>query len=79
MKQKNIVCPVAFLQAHYARLFMKRHNLSTKAFLALNQEKDILNFLAQGYEPFHLTGEDGVLEELDEYVYGVPLKTHRVS
>jgi len=31
---------------------------------------DIIGFLRIGYEPFHLTGDEGVLEELDAFVYG---------
>jgi len=30
----------------------------------------ILEFLQISYEPFHLTGDEGVLEELDNYVFG---------
>ena len=69
MKRQRIVCPVAFLVAHYARLFMERHNLCAKEFLELNKKTDILGFLELGYESFHLTGEDGVLDEIDRYVF----------
>jgi len=62
--------PVVYLQAHFARAFMARHGLSVQEFLSLNNEKDILGFLKLGYEPFHLTGDEGVLEELDAYVFG---------
>ena len=48
---------------------MERHNLTPEQFLVLNKEKDILGFLHDSYEPFHLTGDDGVLEELDSYVF----------
>ena len=71
MNYKQIVDPVVFLQAHFCILFMERHKLSPKVFLELLEEKDILRFLRIGYETFHLTGDEGVLEELDEYVYGV--------
>jgi len=69
MHKNKVVCSVAYLQAHFARLFMERHGLSAKDFLDLNRKKDILGFLRLGYEPFHLTGDEGVLEELDDYVY----------
>ena len=49
---------------------MERHGLSPETFLELDAEIDILGFLRLGYEPFHLTGDDGVLEELDAYVNG---------
>ena len=49
---------------------MERHNLSPEDFLTLDNQKDILGFLRMGYEPFHLTGDEGILDELDTYVYG---------
>jgi hypothetical protein len=36
--------------------------------LAGNLLYHILHFLEVGYEPFHLTGDEGVLDELDEIV-----------
>jgi len=70
MNNKKIIDPVVFLQVHFSRAFMTRHDLTTQEFLALDNEKDIIGFLRIGYEPFHLTGDEGVLEELDAYVYG---------
>ena len=70
MKNKTLIDPIAFLQAHISRLFMERHRLSSEAFLELDARVDILGFLRLGYEPFHLTGDEGILEELDAYVYG---------
>jgi len=49
---------------------MERHKLRPREFIAINNEKDLIGFLRLGYESFHLTGDEGVLEELDEYVYG---------
>ena len=60
---------VTYLQAHFSRLFMARHSLTPKEFLELNKKKDIIGFLRISYEPFHLTGDEGVLEELDDYVF----------
>ena len=69
MRRNTLIDPVAFLQAHISRMFMERHRLTPEAFLTLDAQKDILGFLRLGYEPFHLTGDEGVLEELDTYVY----------
>ena len=69
MNYKQIIDPVVFLQAHFSRLFMERYNLTPQEFLALNERKDIIKFLRMGYESFHLTGDEGVLEELDCYVF----------
>ena len=70
MKRSTLINPVVFLQIHISRLFMERHGLTPKDFLVLDAQKDILGFLRLGYEPFHLTGDEGILEELDAYVYG---------
>jgi len=70
MNYKKIIDPIVFLQTHFARAFMARHGLTAQEFLALDKDKDIIGFLRIGYEPFHLTGDEGVLEELDAYVYG---------
>jgi len=68
MRRSSMINPVAYLQIHISRLFMERHGLSPEEFFALDAEKDILGFLRLGYEPFHLTGDEGILEELDAYV-----------
>jgi len=68
MSKTTLIDPVAFLIAHSSRLYMERHGMTTEAFLALDAEKDILGFLKDGYEPFHLTGDEGILDEIDAYV-----------
>ena len=70
MNYKKIIDPIVFLQAHFVRAFIIRNGLTMQEFLALDKDKDIIGFLRTGYEPFHLTGDEGVLEELDAYVYG---------
>ena len=75
MNYKQIIDPIVFLQAHFCILFMERHKLAPQEFLELHKKKDILGFLRLGYEPFHLTGDEGVLEELDAFVYGIPDNT----
>ena len=69
MSRNALIDPVAFLQAHISRLFMERHEMSVKDFLVLDAKIDILGFLRLGYEPFHLTGDEGILDELDAYVF----------
>ena len=68
MKRNSLIDPVVFLQIHISRLFMERHGLSPEDFLALDAQKDIIGFLRLGYEPFHLTGDEGILEELNAYI-----------
>jgi len=59
--------PVAVMQTQIARLYRERHNISIEEFLKLDREIDILGFIELGYEPFHLTGEEGILDEVDAY------------
>jgi hypothetical protein len=57
---------VAYFQAGIARKYMKRHNLTPLQFVEIDKRYHILRLLEVGYEPFHLTGDEGVLDELDE-------------
>jgi hypothetical protein len=59
--------PILFMQAQIARLFRERHNMSIDNFNELDSKIHILRFIEIGYEPFHLTGEEGILDEMDEY------------
>jgi hypothetical protein len=47
---------------------MRRHCLSPRAFLELDRKYDILRFLEIGYEPFHLTGTQGVVDEVERFI-----------
>jgi hypothetical protein len=38
--------------------------------LELDRRTDLLSFIAVAYEPFHLTVDPGILEEVDDYVRG---------
>ncbi|MDR1581226.1 MAG: DUF3791 domain-containing protein [Synergistaceae bacterium] len=59
---------VAYLQAGIALQFMRRHNLTPLQFVELDKKYRLLHFLEIGYEPFHLMGDEAVLDELDEIV-----------
>jgi hypothetical protein len=59
--------PVAVMQTQIARLYRKRHNIDIREFLELDRKVNILGHIERGYEPFHLTGEEGILDEIDEY------------
>ncbi|MDR0910272.1 MAG: DUF3791 domain-containing protein [Spirochaetaceae bacterium] len=62
---------VLFLQIHIASLYCRKHKLSTKQFLELDKRCNFLGFIEKAYEPFHLTGDKGILEEMDKYVASV--------
>jgi len=59
---------VAYYQIGIARKYMRRHNLTPLQFIEKDKLYHILHMLEIGYEPFHLTGDEGVLDELDEIV-----------
>jgi hypothetical protein len=56
------------MQIRVANLYRRAHNMSISDFLRLDRETDFLPFVADAYEPFHLTGDPGILEEVDDYV-----------
>jgi hypothetical protein len=62
---------VLYTQIRVANLYRKARNLSITDFLQLDRETDLLTFVADSYEPLHLTGDPGILEEIDDYVRGV--------
>ncbi len=57
-----------YLQAEVANEYMRQHNLTPLEFVELDKKYDILHFLEVGYEPFHLTGTQGVIEEIEDYI-----------
>ena len=59
---------VLYMQIRVANLYRKAHELSIDDFLKLDRQTDLLTFVADAYEPFHLMGDLGILEEVDDYV-----------
>ena len=59
---------IAYFQVGIARKYMRRHGLTPLQFIERDKRYHILHLLEIGYEPFHLTGDEGVLDELDEIV-----------
>ena len=47
---------------------MRYHNLNPAIFAELNRKYSILRFIEIGYEPFHLTGTQGIIDEVDDYI-----------
>jgi hypothetical protein len=60
--------PVLFMQTGMAELYRKMEGLSVEEFLSLDEKYDILGFIETGYVPFHLTGDQGILDEIRNYV-----------
>ena len=59
---------VAHLQTEVAHAFMRERNIKPADFIELDREYNILRFIETGYEPFHLTGIQGIIDEIDDYV-----------
>ena len=59
---------VAHLLTEVAHAYMRERNIKPSEFCELDRKFGILFFLETGYEPFHLTGTQGVIDEIDDYV-----------
>ena len=59
---------VLYMQASIANMYMKKHKLTPKEFLKMDKKIDILGFIQEAYEPFHLMGDRGILREVEDYV-----------
>jgi hypothetical protein len=59
--------PVLFMQVQISRLYRRRHGIGIREFNDLDRKVKILDFIEIGYEPFHLMGEEGILDEVDDY------------
>jgi len=59
---------VAHLQTEVAHAYMRERNLKPSDFVDLDRKYGILRFIEEGYEPFHLTGTQGVIDEVDDYI-----------
>jgi hypothetical protein len=68
-----------YLQVSIAHLYMRRHNLSLEQFLEHDEKYHILHFLEIGYEPYHLTGDEGILDEIESIVSDIRASKERSS
>ena len=59
---------VAHLQTEIAHAYMREHNLKPADFVDLDRKYGILSFIEEGYEPFHLTGTQGVVDQIADYI-----------
>ncbi|MDR1663688.1 MAG: DUF3791 domain-containing protein [Clostridiales bacterium] len=59
---------IAYLQAEIAHAYMRQYDLKPAEFVELDNKYDILRFIETGYESFHLTGTQGVIDEVDDYI-----------
>jgi len=64
----NYLDPETYLQVQISNLYIRKHKITPREFIKLDDECDVLGFLRDGYEPFHLTGAQGVLREVEDYI-----------
>ena len=57
-----------YLMVVTADYLMRRWKKNMQQFLIMDEQYGILNFILLGYEPFHLTGEQGVAEEVEAFI-----------
>ncbi|GHU41793.1 hypothetical protein FACS1894111_04650 [Clostridia bacterium] len=63
-----------YLQIQISNLYIRKHGITPMDYVKLDDECDVLGFLLDGYEPFHLTGEQGVLREVEDYIALEPVR-----
>jgi hypothetical protein len=59
---------LAHLQAEIAHAYMRQRKITPKEFVELDRKYGLLRYLELGYEPFHLTGTQGVIDEIEDYI-----------
>jgi len=72
-RRHEMINPETYLQIQISNMYIRKHRITPMDFLKIDAECDILGFLLDGYEPFHLTGEQGVLREVEEYIAIKPI------
>ena len=58
----------SFLMVKMFFYLTKRWSISTEQFLELDEQYGIMRLLRIGYEAYHLTGEEGIAEDVEEYI-----------
>ena len=58
----------SYLMISVSDYLMYRWNKSLADFLHLDTLYGILDYLDLGYEPFHVTGNEGIAEEVENFI-----------
>lgn len=56
------------MQVSISELLMRRWNKAPKEFVEMDEKYKILWYTRLNYEPFHLTGDEGIAEEIEKFV-----------
>ena len=63
MSEQKIQLCVDTLAADVADMLAQESHITISAAL-----QEFIRFIEDGYEPFHLTGTQGVIDEVDDYI-----------
>jgi len=64
-----------YLQVIISNMYIRKHKITAREFIELDDKCEVLDFLREGYEPFHLTGTQGVLREVEDYINLEPVES----
>jgi hypothetical protein len=56
-----------YLKVFVANMYMRKHKITPKQLLKLNEKCGLFEYLEAAYESLHLTGAKGILEEVEAY------------
>jgi len=59
---------INYMQVNIMHDLIKRWNKTIEQFLKIDEDHDILGYIRLCYEPFHLTGDEGIAEEIEQYI-----------
>ena len=57
-----------FLMVNMFFFLIDRWKVSVERFLELDEKHNIMRLLLIGYETYHLTGEEGIAQDIEEYI-----------
>ena len=64
-KEEHSIVHMQVTMCHY---LINRWGISPHKFVELDKQYSILHLIREGYYPFHLTGDEGIAEEIESFV-----------
>ena len=65
---KSMEDKIIDMQVRIAELLMEKWSKTPQEFIELDKKYSILEYIRVGYEPFHLTGDKGIVAEVEAFV-----------
>ena len=59
---------ILYMQVDMSFHLQKRWGVTPVEFVELDLKYGILDFIRISYEPFHLTGDEGIIEEIEQFI-----------